>query len=868
MNNYATAPKTDWRSLYIASFISFCAAVQYGLYFSSLWPYLKIIDPDITEQFFGVIIAAYSMAACFSSPLFGYWSNRAKRVSVPMKAGIISMFTGNVIYLSCELLPSHRRYALCVARFLVGVGSANIPLLRAYASTSCHPKDRPRATAFVTGGIAIGIMIGPAIQACFTSISYPGLIIFRNFSISMYTASAYGACFMNALSFVCLQFFFVEKYSGIHKENAQQTDERTVPKFDRLAAFICNFTRFTQQFTFTNVEILGAPYAMTVFAFTKYDTVQYGSLAQSGMGIMGVSFFVLFIAFKLNKYVKYRIGNITAFGLMLLFHLATYPWPFLQTKIETYTDNDFLNTTEEIVGCNTDHFGWCTTTPRVNPWVYYISFMVFRNMTAADYNVVDPKTEWKSIYIASFILFCSAVQYGLYFSSLWPYLETIDPDATEQFFALIIASYSIATCISSPLAGYWSNKIKQVRLPLTAGLCCMLAGNVLYLSCELLPSHRRYALFVARFLTGFGSANTPLLRAYASTACNPKDRARAMSFVTAGVAVGVMTGPAFQLLFTPISYPGLVIFPNFSVSMYTASAYGACMMNALGLICVRCFFVEKYSGLHKENVNDGHAAEVPKFDKLAAVICNITRFAQQFVETSIELIGSPFAMAVFAFSKQNTIQYGSLAQSGMGIAGITVFVAFIGCRLNKRVKYRIGSITSLFLLLAFYLFTYSWPFLPGQLVTHTDRDVMNSTQELVGCNVDKVDWCYSMKPVNPWLYYVSFMMFVGVGYPATDICLSTVYGRVLGPRRQGTMQGIFNFSSGLSRILSPLSVSVFYDSYGPKVIWYQAIFILSATIILWIAFYDRMVALNVCPSVKTLDDDLMEMKDVSKAVDL
>ncbi|KAK0427109.1 hypothetical protein QR680_010064 [Steinernema hermaphroditum] len=378
MNNYATAPKTDWRSLYIASFISFCAAVQYGLYFSSLWPYLKIIDPDITEQFFGVIIAAYSMAACFSSPLFGYWSNRAKRVSVPMKAGIISMFTGNVIYLSCELLPSHRRYALCVARFLVGVGSANIPLLRAYASTSCHPKDRPRATAFVTGGIAIGIMIGPAIQACFTSISYPGLIIFRNFSISMYTASAYGACFMNALSFVCLQFFFVEKYSGIHKENAQQTkDERTVPKFDRLAAFICNFTRFTQQFTFTNVEILGAPYAMTVFAFTKYDTVQYGSLAQSGMGIMGVSFFVLFIAFKLNKYVKYRIGNITAFGLMLLFHLATYPWPFLQTKIETYTDNDFLNTTEEIVGCNTDHFGWCTTTPRVNPWVYYISFMVF-----------------------------------------------------------------------------------------------------------------------------------------------------------------------------------------------------------------------------------------------------------------------------------------------------------------------------------------------------------------------------------------------------------------------------------------------------------------------------------------------------------
>lgn len=36
--------KTDWRSIYITSFLSFCTAAQFSLYFASLWPFLNVVS--------------------------------------------------------------------------------------------------------------------------------------------------------------------------------------------------------------------------------------------------------------------------------------------------------------------------------------------------------------------------------------------------------------------------------------------------------------------------------------------------------------------------------------------------------------------------------------------------------------------------------------------------------------------------------------------------------------------------------------------------------------------------------------------------------------------------------------------------------
>ena len=90
------------------------------------------------------------------------------------------MTIGNVIYIVVELLPSNHRYWILVSRFVagqyfnelafnieialfVGFGSSNISLLKAYTAASSTPTTRSRSIAFVTGGIAIGMFLGPGI---------------------------------------------------------------------------------------------------------------------------------------------------------------------------------------------------------------------------------------------------------------------------------------------------------------------------------------------------------------------------------------------------------------------------------------------------------------------------------------------------------------------------------------------------------------------------------------------------------------------------------------------------------------------------------------------------------------------------------
>lgn len=76
VNPEESEPNTHWRSIYIAAALSFVGAVQFSLYFGGLWPYMKKIDDGISEQFFGITVAIYSLGQIISAPTFGWWSNK------------------------------------------------------------------------------------------------------------------------------------------------------------------------------------------------------------------------------------------------------------------------------------------------------------------------------------------------------------------------------------------------------------------------------------------------------------------------------------------------------------------------------------------------------------------------------------------------------------------------------------------------------------------------------------------------------------------------------------------------------------------------------------------------------------------------
>ncbi|KIH45824.1 hypothetical protein ANCDUO_24130 [Ancylostoma duodenale] len=76
-----SATTTPWTSIYIAGGCGFVQVAQASIYLSSMWPYLRKLNPDASENFFGYIVALYSFGQCISAPVFGYWSNRIDQVN-------------------------------------------------------------------------------------------------------------------------------------------------------------------------------------------------------------------------------------------------------------------------------------------------------------------------------------------------------------------------------------------------------------------------------------------------------------------------------------------------------------------------------------------------------------------------------------------------------------------------------------------------------------------------------------------------------------------------------------------------------------------------------------------------------------------
>ena len=149
----------------------------------------------------------------------------------------------------------------------------------------------------------------------------------------------------------------------------------------------------------------------------------------------------------------------------------------------------------------------------------------------------------------------------------------------------------------------------------------------------------------------------------------------------------------------------------------------------------------------------------------------------------------------------------------------------------------IGSLKAL---LIFYLITYSWSFIPGHVIM---KD--NSTATNAGCDTSRFSWCTDLSPINVNIYYFLYVLIIGIAFPTLNVALFTVFSTILGPRRQGTMQGVFQISGGMARMLGSFALGNLYIMYGPKLTWTLVIAVLGITTTGWILFYRKMVPLKL-----------------------
>uniref|UniRef100_A0AC34F9B9 Uncharacterized protein n=1 Tax=Panagrolaimus sp. ES5 TaxID=591445 RepID=A0AC34F9B9_9BILA len=164
----------------------------------------------------------------------------------------------------------------------------------------------------------------------------------------------------------------------------------------------------------------------------------------------------------------------------------------------------------------------------------------------------------------------------------------------------------------------------------------MFFGNILYFFAGIIPFQKKYVILVARFITGFGSSNVSLLKAYATSASTGADRSKAIAYVTGGLALGMLTGPGLQLFFTPLGPRGIKLANNLFLNIYTAPAIMACSINIFGALLIYFFFIARTIGIADKKKIKETGIALPPFDTVAIFVCYVTRFCQMFIVTNLE----------------------------------------------------------------------------------------------------------------------------------------------------------------------------------------------------------------------------------------
>ncbi|VDN51458.1 unnamed protein product [Dracunculus medinensis] len=459
------------------------------------------------------------------------------------------------------------------------------------------------------------------------------------------------------------------------------------------------------------------------------------------------------------------------------------------------------------------------------------------------------KTQWKSIWISYMVQSLTGIQVSIFYTSMWPYLNSIDPHADLSFFGWIIASFNIGQMMSSWTFGYWNQKTMSTRYPVSCGLVFMAVGNFIYGLLPIFSDNRQWFMLLARFTVGFGSGNLIVLRTYCATATSEKDRTKAVSLAIGAFVGGLSMGPVLQALFTPIGKKGFSL-GVIVLNMYTTPALLMVLISNAAIFMLFAFFEENYAGILSVDKRSWYSIKthfnafivIPKFDKVPALICMYLWFTVQCISTNVEVIATPLTISLYKWTDTQAVFYNGLLLFISCILSVLNYLVlaytFIG-QIDKRKL----MIFSFLCFLLYHLFVFPWPFYDGPL------DYVEIDTSLHGGCFRKYKWCSHTTKVPLTAYILCFTIIFGFAFPYLAGPVGTIFSQILGPRKQGIMQGLFELGGCIARCVAPIILTILFESSGYLWSTISHIIMLLIGLFLLIIFYKRIVPLKVVPEI-------------------
>lgn len=422
------------------------------------------------------------------------------------------------------------------------------------------------------------------------------------------------------------------------------------------------------------------------------------------------------------------------------------------------------------------------------------------------------RQRWRSIRLLYFTLFLSSVQFAIVMSSLWPYLQEVEPGISETFLGWTNSGFSFCQILGSIAFGIWCHRRPAIE-PLVFSLILMIIGSLLYSYAQAFIVLGPYVILIGRMLLGFSAGNTAVCRAVVSQSTTLSERTSAFGNTAIAQAVGFVFGPAMQVAVVPFGNQGVYIKPlKLSLNIYTAPGIVGFILGLINLATLVCYFRERKVDIYVGGDIKKPVGILPKPDLKAIAVASILFFVFLCVFALNETILTPLMMDEFAFTSSQAVLYGAILLAVSGIMSVACFrlVSILANRYGERAV----LIAGLLVLLVGFTIYLPW----GNEHPVLQRTYRNMTSNTVttsaGCPV-KYKWCHD----TPKIYLPQFLTgasLISIGYALGFLVINTIYSKILGPRQQGTYMAWITAVGSFARVLGPMLVSRAYVSIGPR----------------------------------------------------
>ncbi len=334
----------------------------------------------------------------------------------------------------------------------------------------------------------------------------------------------------------------------------------------------------------------------------------------------------------------------------------------------------------------------------------------------------------------------------------------------------IVSAFTVAQLLSAPMWGRFSDRVgRRPTLLIALG-----AAGIAYLIFGF--AHSLLLLFLSRIVQGAGGGTVGVIQAYVADSTDPKDRARALGWLSATTNLGVALGPVLGSFALALGKRDLM--PGARTLELGHAAPG---IMAAALCLLNMIFVARYLKESRDFSEQPQAGEIQHTSSQA-----IWRVISHSREPASRLIWI-YAIAIGAFQ-----------------GSFTVLALFLNVRFQVT-KETIG-----------YFFMYV-----GAISVFTRVLLLGRMVDWLGeANLSRLGLLLLAAGVvgmplsrNLGILAIAVAL-IPLGTAFTFPCVTALLSRVIAPRERGLYMGLQQTYGGVSRIIAPLFFGWAFDHIG------------------------------------------------------